>query len=37
MGKSKVIRLDPQGIKEVTDVGGPSALNGSLEKPEKII
>jgi hypothetical protein len=37
MVKSKVIRLDPQGIKRVMDVGGPSALNTTLKKPQKSV
>jgi hypothetical protein len=34
--KSEVIVLDPQGIKRVTDIGGPSALNATLKKPRKV-
>jgi hypothetical protein len=36
MVKSKVIRLNPQGIKKVMDIGGPSALNTTLKKPRKV-
>jgi hypothetical protein len=36
MEKSKAITLDPQGIKRVMDVGGPSALNTTLKKPKKV-
>jgi hypothetical protein len=36
MVKLKTIRLDPQGIKGVMDIGGPSALNTSLDKPRKV-
>jgi hypothetical protein len=33
---SSSIRLDPQSIKRVMDVGGPSALNTTLKKPKKV-
>jgi hypothetical protein len=36
MVKSKVIRLDPQGIKRVMDVGGLSVLNTTLKKSKKV-
>jgi hypothetical protein len=36
MVKSKVIRLDPRGIKRVMDIGGPSTINISLKKPRKL-
>ncbi|PNF15237.1 hypothetical protein B7P43_G13027 [Cryptotermes secundus] len=36
MVKSKAIRLDPQGVKRVMDVGGPSALNTNVKKPRKV-
>ncbi|PNF32199.1 hypothetical protein B7P43_G00735, partial [Cryptotermes secundus] len=36
MVKSKVIRLDPLGIKRVMDVGGPAALNTTIKKPRKV-
>jgi hypothetical protein len=36
MVKAKVIRLEPQGIKRVMDVGGPSALNTTLKTPKKV-
>jgi hypothetical protein len=36
MVKSKAIRSDPQGIKRVMDLGGPSALNTSLKIPRKV-
>jgi hypothetical protein len=36
MVKPKVIRLDPQGVKRVMEVGGPSALNTTLNKRSKI-
>ena len=36
MVKSKVIRLDPLGIKRVMDVGGPAALNRNAKKPRKV-
>jgi hypothetical protein len=36
MVKSKVVRLDPQGIKRVMDIGGPSVLNTTLKKPRKV-
>jgi hypothetical protein len=35
MVKAKVIRLEPQGVKRVMDVGGPSALNTTLKTPQK--
>jgi hypothetical protein len=36
MVKSKTIRLDPQGIKRVMDVGGPTDLNTTLKNLRKI-
>jgi hypothetical protein len=36
MVKSKAIKLEPQGINGVMDVGDPSALNTSLTKPQKV-
>jgi hypothetical protein len=36
MGKS-VVRLDPQGIKRVMDVSGPSALNTTLRNPKSLL
>jgi hypothetical protein len=37
MVKSKIIRLDPQGIKRVMDVGGPSALHAAVKISKKAI
>jgi hypothetical protein len=39
MVKSKVIRLDPQGVKRVMEVGGPSAsaLVTTLNKLQKTV
>jgi hypothetical protein len=36
MVTSKAIRLDPQGVKKVMVVGGPSALNTNVKKPRKV-
>jgi hypothetical protein len=37
MVKSKVIRLDPQDIKRLVDVGGPSALNTTLKNSKSLL
>jgi hypothetical protein len=37
MVTSKVIRLDPQGVKRVMEVGGPPALVKTLNKPQKTV
>jgi hypothetical protein len=36
MVRSKAIRLDSQAIKRVMDIGGPSVLNKTIQKPKKV-